>query len=111
MYKHFTSEKLIENSKQRMVFVAVQDKRMLGTASLKDNIILTVFVDPKIHGNGIGSKLMDKVEDAARKNGYKYVKLPSSLTSFEFYKKRGYKRIKLLKSKDFGNTIEMRKML
>ena len=111
MYKRFTPAKLIQNSKERNVFIAVKNKKILGTASLKGNIILTVFVNPYIHGKGIGSILMDKVESLAKKNGHKTVKLPSSLTSFEFYKQRGYKKIKILHSDDYGDTIEMKKKL
>ena len=40
---------------------------------MKDNTALTVFVNPDIHGKGVGSKLMDKVEGLAEKNGYKIV--------------------------------------
>ncbi len=111
MHKHFTPAKLIQYSKERNVFVAAENEKILGTASLKDDNISTVFVNPNIHGKGIGSKLMDRVEDLAKKNGYKTAKLSSSLTSFEFYKHRGYKKIKMLHSEDFGDTIEMKKKL
>lgn len=111
MCNHFTPTKLIQNSKERNVFVAVENKKILGTASLTDDVILTVFVNPNFHGKGIGSKLMDTVEDLAKKNGYKTVKLPSSLTSFEFYKRRGYKKVKMLHSEEYGDTIEMKKRL
>lgn len=111
MSNHFTSEQLIKNSKERDVFVAFEDEIILGTASLKENIILTVFVSPNIQNRGFGSKLMEKVENLAKENGYKEVKIPSSLTSLEFYKRRGYKKIKMLHSKEYGDTIEMRKIL
>ncbi len=111
MVKHFTPSQIIKNSKERDIFVAVENDKILGTASLKENIILTVFVNPNIHGKGIGSKLMNKVEDLARKKGHKTVKLPSSLTSFEFYKRRGYKKVKMLHSDEYGDAIEMKKRL
>jgi N-acetylglutamate synthase-like GNAT family acetyltransferase len=111
MVKHFTPSQIIKNSEERNVFVAVEDDKVLGTASIKDDVILTVFVNPNIHGKGIGSKLMNKVEELAKKKGYKTVKLPSSLTSYEFYKKRGYKKVKMLHSDKYGDTIEMKKRL
>jgi len=111
MHKHFTPATLVQYSKERNVFVAVENEKILGTASLKEDDISTVFVNPNIHGKGIGSKLMDKVEDLAKRNGYKTVKLSSSLTSFEFYKRRGYKKVKMLHSENFGDTIEMKKKL
>jgi len=111
MHNHFTPATLVQYSKERNVFVAVENEKILGTASLKEDDISTVFVNPNIHGKGIGSKLMDKVEDLAKRNGYKTVKLSSSLTSFEFYKRRGYKKVKMLHSENFGDTIEMKKKL
>jgi predicted N-acetyltransferase YhbS len=107
----FTPSLIIRNLKDRTIFVAVENDKVIGTASLKDDTVFTVFVNPNIHGKGIGSKLMDKVESLAKKNGYKIIKVPSALTSFEFYKKRGYKKIKVVHSKDHGDTIEMEKKL
>ena len=54
---------------------------------------------------------MDKIENVAKKNGCNFVKLPSSFTAFEFYKKLGYIKIKMLHSDEYGDTIEMKKRL
>jgi predicted N-acetyltransferase YhbS len=107
----FKPSMIIKNSKNRSIFVAVENNTILGTASLKEDTVFTVFVNPDIHGKGIGSKLMDKVEDLAKKKGYKIVKVPSGISSFDFYKNRGYKKIKMNHSKDHADTIEMKKRL
>jgi len=107
----FTPSLLIKNLNDRTIFVAVENDKVVGTASLKDDKVFTVFVNPDFHGKGIGSKLMDKVEDLAKKKGYKIIKVPSGITSFEFYKKRGYKKVKVVHSKEHGDTIEMTKRL
>ncbi|MBD3328633.1 GNAT family N-acetyltransferase [Candidatus Peregrinibacteria bacterium] len=107
---HFSPEKLTKIAKDRVCFVAVNENRIIGTASLKDNIILTVFVDAEIQGKGIGSKLINKVENLALKNGYKKVKVPSSLTSVKFYEKLGYSQVEQTDS-DFGKNIIMEKCL
>jgi predicted N-acetyltransferase YhbS len=102
---------LIRNMKNRDIFVAVDEGKVVGTASLKKDTVYTVFVNPSVHKKGIGTKLMDKVEDLAKKNGYKEVKVPSGYTSFGFYKKRGYKKIKVVREKGHADTIEMKKKL
>ena len=107
----FKPSMIIKNSKNRSIFVAVENNTILGTASLKEDTVFTVFVNPDIHGKGIGSKLMDKVEDLAKKKGYKTIKVPSGISSFDFYKNRGYKKIKMNLSKDYADTIEMKKRL
>jgi predicted N-acetyltransferase YhbS len=109
----FTPSLIISNSKNRTIFVAAEKGKVIGTASLKGDTVFTVFVDPKIHRKGVGSKLMDKVEELAKKKGYKTVKVPSSFGAFEFYKRRGYKKVKInhAKAKNHADTIEMKKRL
>lgn len=102
---------LIKNMENRDIFVAVENDKVIGTASLKENTVYTVFVNPDIHKKGIGTKLMEKVEDLARKKGYNEVKVPSGYTSFGFYKKRGYKRVKIVREKGHADTILMKKTL
>ncbi len=109
----FTPALIISNSKNRTIYVVTEKGKVIGTASLKGDTVYTVFVNPKIHRKGVGSKLMDKVEELAKKKGHKTVKVPSSFGAFEFYKRRGYKKVKInhTKSKNHPNTIEMKKSL
>jgi len=111
MTSHFSHKTIIANSEKRQIFVAVEKEKIIGTASIHDDVILTVFVNPKIQGEGIGKKLMAKVENEAKKNGFKSVKLPSSITAIDFYKKLGYKKVKEKYEENFGKTIIMRKIL
>lgn len=110
MCVHFSSTKLAELADKRSLFVALDRSKIVGTASLKEDIILSVFVDAELQGKGIGSELMKHAEELARKKGYKKVKLPSSITSVEFYKKLGYQKIDE-KVSEFGTNIIMEKEL
>jgi len=47
-------------------YVAVVDGRIVGTGSLSGKTVRAVFVHPDYQGRGIGTKLMDAVENAAR---------------------------------------------
>jgi GNAT superfamily N-acetyltransferase len=107
----FTPALIIKNMGDRTMYVAVEHNKVIGTASLKDDKVFTVFVNPDYHGRGVGSKLMDKVEELARDKRYKILKVPSGLSSVEFYKHRGYKEVKRVHSEDHGDTIEMEKKL
>jgi GNAT superfamily N-acetyltransferase len=46
-------------------YVAVIDGRIVGTGSLNGKTIRAVFVHPDYQGHGVGTKLMDAVENAA----------------------------------------------
>ena len=111
MCRFFTPGRMKKNSRDGTVFVAEEDNRILGTASLKDDMVLTVFVLPKHHGRGIGKRLMEKVESTAKRKGYSSVKVPASLTAVRFYRKFGYVRLKKEYNKGFGYCIMMRKRL
>lgn len=107
----FTPDLIIKNMGDRTMYVAVEEGNVIGTASLKGDKVFTVFVNPDYHGRGVGSKLMDKVEELARDKKYKILKVPSGLSSLDFYRHRGYKEVRRVHSADHGDTIEMEKKI
>lgn len=87
--------------------------KILGTAniSLEEKYIGSVFVNPDYHKRGIGTQLMNAIENYARDHCLKKVYVHSSLNAQEFYKKRGFKKIKRVFNPNVGLTIKMRKKL
>lgn len=79
--------KLIEN---RTVFVATRNGEIVGTASLDGKVVRTVFVSPALHGRGIGTQLMNQVEQIARTQSIATLTVPSSVTAESFYAKLGF---------------------
>jgi N-acetylglutamate synthase-like GNAT family acetyltransferase len=109
--KYNAPSKLIERSRRRDIYVIVDDDRIRGTASLENNNVFSVFVDPTYHGKGMGQRLMKYVERAAKKRGIDRLRLNSSLTALGFYEKLGYKKIKEVFNKSAGHQIIMEKKL
>ena len=70
MAEDFTVEKLKNTlSKRKKVFIALIDDIVVGTAGIEKSWysddeywILTVFVKPEYHDQGIGRKLIEKIE-------------------------------------------------
>ena len=99
MAEDFTVEKLQNSlSKRKKVFVALIDDNVVGTAGIDKSWnsddeywILTVFVKPENHGQGIGKKLIGKIEEYATSLPIKKLVIPASITAHEFYYKLGYK--------------------
>ena len=99
MAEDFTVEKLQNSlSKRKKVFVALIDDHVVGTAGIDKSWnsddeywILTVFVKPENHGQGIGKKLIEKIEEFATTLPIKKLIIPASITAHEFYYKLGYK--------------------
>jgi len=95
---YFSPEKIAENSQSQCTFVAIQDDQVVGTASLDnfgsaaspDYYAVTVFVLPELHGQGIGTRLMEAVESEARRLGAEKVTVRAAITAKGFYLKLGY---------------------
>jgi len=79
--KNYSPERIVEESSNLLMCIAIENERILGTISLKNNVILGLFVNPKFHDKGFGTKLMDFVEAIVRKRNYKSVIVPSSTTA------------------------------
>ena len=107
----FSSQNLIEMSKKHDILVAIEDNQVVGTVRLKENAIYTVFVDPNYHHQGIGTELMQAIENLVKKRQFKEVKLGASITAIEFYKKLGYLNTGETYDDEYGLTYIMKKRL
>lgn len=76
-----------------MSFVAVQDKAIVGTATLRGDEVGSVFVRPDLHGRGVGRALVEQMEAQARANGLSALKAYSSLYAVAFYLRLGFGRL------------------
>ncbi len=111
MCRLFTPAYITEISTTRNVYVIVKDSEIVGTASLDQDTIYTVFVEVQHHRSGIGRKLIQYIETVALQSGVTQLKLPSSITGQGFYEKLGYRVVQVIESEEFGRDIIMSKEL
>lgn len=108
---HFTEEIIAEKMARRDVFVAIgSDGALMGTISLEETVLHSLFVEPSMRGKGIGAELVGYIERHALSKGHSELQLSSSLTALEFYKRHGYREIRDELLGDFA-TIRMRKSI
>ena len=91
--KESVPERLIERSERNYLLIAIDPDdadKIIGTGTLADNRVFSVYVHPEYQGNGIGIRLMEQLEDRAIGNGLKKITLSASISSRDFYKKIGY---------------------
>jgi putative acetyltransferase len=84
----------IPRLKERDIFCAWEGDKLMGTIDLEGNKIGGVYVKDTLIGQGLGTKLMDFIENYAKKKGCKKVRLYPTRFAMNFYKKRGYKKTK-----------------
>jgi GNAT superfamily N-acetyltransferase len=99
--KEYTPANIRQLGGVKQIFVAEDDGRQIGVAMLRGDEISCVFVMPDQSGKGVGSTLMQTVEDKAREEGCVSVHLSSSVTARTFYEALGYRDV----SKNDSNII------
>lgn len=92
--RSFSPAAVLDLLDRRMVLVAVDDGRIVGTASLDGQVVRTVFIAPEYQGRGIGRALMAEVERVASEREVTVLTVPSSITAEPFYAKLGFKAVR-----------------
>lgn len=90
-WKNSNTLKAIANQlKQREIFCAFENDRLVGTIGLRENEVLGLYVSYSRRGKGIGKKLLNHLEEYAKKNGITALKLTSTPSANTFYQRNGY---------------------
>ena len=76
------------------VVVGEIDGRVFGTASLNGDAVKGVFVDPDVHGKGVGGALIREIERLAREQQIEELRLQSSITAVGFYQRHGFSLVR-----------------
>jgi len=100
-----------ELSRERQLYVAISGKRIVGIGGIFKDTISCLFVDPNSQEKGIGTGIMEVLEEKAREAGFKMTRLFSSLTALTFYEKMGYQKSGVNKDERYGITWEMKKRI
>ena len=95
--KIYNSDKILQISGYAHMYVACIDKKIVGCGAISsfwgkqdESILLTIFVLPELHGNGIGRKIIETLESDEYFLRAKRIEIPASITACDFYKKMGY---------------------
>jgi putative acetyltransferase len=80
---------------QKVRFVAEEDGEIIGFSDYNKttNELSGLYLKPEYARKGIGTKLLEKIEEDARKEGLEELWCKSTVTAKEFYEKHGYKII------------------
>jgi len=103
-----TPGKLISRAKKTDCFVYEEDDKLIGTVSLENNHVFSLYVDPDYIEQKKGSELMMFIENIAKQK-YSTITLNATITAVGFYEKLGYKKISKMMQDNFGESTVMEK--
>lgn len=93
----YSAEKIIEIAQYAHMYVFEWNCKIVGVGSITsywgsetESILLTIFVLPEYHGNGIGTTIIHTLEQDELYLRAERVEIPASITAAEFYRKLGY---------------------
>jgi len=94
---YFTLEKIKSQAVSAHMYVAVSGNKIVGTGSIapywgseKESILLTIYVLPEMIGQGVGSAIINALEQDEYFLRANRIEIPSSITAVKFYQKMGY---------------------
>jgi GNAT superfamily N-acetyltransferase len=113
LLKDFTPQRLLEKCQDQSIFVAVENGVIVGTGALENKgtksephfYCVAMFILPEQHGKGIGSLILQKVEQQARILGAKQLQLRAARGAPDFYRKAGYQTGEREEFDIFGNLF------
>ena len=91
------SQKISKFQFSETIFVAEYENKIVGFTyfiSLWDFSLGGMFVHPSFMRRGIGTKLLNTIEQIAIEKKFRVIKVTSSLPSVDFYKANGYEVIR-----------------
>ncbi|MBS3079399.1 GNAT family N-acetyltransferase [Candidatus Pacearchaeota archaeon] len=100
-----TPKSIIEKIKTREIFNMFEKGKIIGNIGLHETRLTNFYVDKNRLKQGIGKKLLEFIEDYAKKKGIIKLHLRSTPSAISFYKKFGYKITKI--EKKMQNGIKM----
>lgn len=100
--KYYDPETVRQKLTNHQYFCAELDNEIIGVIGLDRNWVVGFYTKATMLKKGIGTLLMNHLEEFARKNGIPKLKLASSPVGLEYYYKKGWTKIKEAKLKYLG---------
>lgn len=93
----YSTEKVLDIANYAHMYVACMKDEVVGCGAISsywgkedESILLSIFVTPEFHGQGIGRKIVETLENDEYFLRAKRIEIPASITACDFYRKLGY---------------------
>ena len=112
--KYNTPKRISEQLTEKNIYCAFLKDELVGTIAIKDIELSGFYSSFKIRNKGIGTRLLQFIEQIAIQKGTKKLYLIATPSAVSFYKKRGFTLLKEITTTFYGidyQEFEMQKKL
>lgn len=116
LIKENNADKIRTTASYAHMYVVCDNKKVIGCGAISsfwgsetESILLTIFILPEYHGQGIGRKIIQTLEQDELFLRAKRIEIPASITACGFYEKMGYKYKNNIKQLDDEGNYRMEK--
>jgi N-acetylglutamate synthase-like GNAT family acetyltransferase len=107
--QYYSEYVMLQKIENQIIFCAEIDGSIVGTIALDGDFMVGFYTKVSYLKKGVGSLLLEYLENHALKNNIKTLQLAASPVGVDFYQKKGWRKIKLLNIKyldvDFEETL------
>ena len=89
---YHSKENICKDIESGITYVLLENEKIIGTGTMKENHITRVYVLPDYQGNGYGTYIMDQMENEIQKKD-STAQIDASLPACKMYYSRGYRTI------------------
>lgn len=97
--RNASPSELIKKSKSRDYFVCEEKGRVIGIGGLRKREVIRMYTLPISQGKGVGSAILKRIENQAKKNKIKKLFLYTHPEALRFYVKNKFNVIKKFKDR------------
>jgi len=112
--KYNTPANIKKQLETREVFCAFKNNQLLGTIAIANNEILGFYISFSKRGKGIGTILLNFIEEKAKQRNLQTLFLTATPSAVHFYKSQGFQKLKdnlvTITGIDY-NEVDMKKEL
>lgn len=91
--QYYSTQAMLEKLQKQIIFCAEINNQLVGTIALEDDFVVGFYTEVSRVNQGIGSALLDYLENHARAQGLNQIRLSASPVGVHFYERKGWKKV------------------
>jgi GNAT superfamily N-acetyltransferase len=91
---YYSVDVMHQKIQSQHLFCATQSETIVGTIALDNDFVVGFYTRLPNLGQGIGTLLMDHIEQVAREHGLTQIQLAASPAALSFYYKNGWQKVR-----------------